>query len=460
MRFPKFMHWSEGQFLQQHHFQQLQRALYNQIYQERSLYTPYPEGLISINVDTDALRSRRVFINSLCAVMPDGVGLSMPGNIEIEPITIDLDLNKLNDLVTVYLAVPYYSNEYSNIAKDDAHDFARFKISEESLVDENTGDNETVVIKRMLNAKLVTDPSKVSSASVLPILKLKWVTIADHEPYLEVVEKYTPPYFVLDNHVNIFNLTLELVYELKACKSKILSDIEQEGFDPNLVSGTSVMRLMQLELLNKYIVSLQAQCIPQRVTPFTLYLELSKFLASLHALYPLSDQSEEISYDHYDLYNVFSKLLSAIRQLINAHGKASAIEIDFNFDSAINCLAAPISNENLAKGRDFYIALQGNNDWKSLCSDIETGDNFRLLDKGSKDSRVRGVKLSYVRFPPRYLPVLGSDTVYFKVMKEESARLWRYVVEDHMMILDYAPSLFKEFNAKLFIAVVDEENEE
>ena len=111
MRFPKFMHWSEGQFLQQNHFQQLQRALYNQIYQERSLYTPYPEGLISINVDTDALRSRRVFINSLCAVMPDGVGLSMPGNIEIEPITIDLDLNKLNDLVTVYLAVPYYSNE-------------------------------------------------------------------------------------------------------------------------------------------------------------------------------------------------------------------------------------------------------------------------------------------------------------------------------------------------------------
>ena len=95
-----------------------------------------------------------------------------------------------------------------------------------------------------------------------------------------------------------------------------------------------------------------------------------------------------------------------------------------------------------------------------MCSDIETGDNFRLLDKGSKDSRVRGVKLSYVRFPPRYLPVLGSDTVYFKVMKEESARLWRYVVEDHMMILDYAPSLFKEFNAKLFIAVVDEENEE
>ena len=93
MRFPKFMHWSEGQFLQQHHFQQLQKALYNQIYQERSLYTPYPEGLISINVDTDALRSRRVFINSLCAVMPDGVGLSMPGNIEIEPITIDLDLN-------------------------------------------------------------------------------------------------------------------------------------------------------------------------------------------------------------------------------------------------------------------------------------------------------------------------------------------------------------------------------
>ena len=59
MKYPQYVHWSEGQFLQPHHFQQMQRSLIETIVSERALYTPYPEGLVSIEIDEDALRSRR-----------------------------------------------------------------------------------------------------------------------------------------------------------------------------------------------------------------------------------------------------------------------------------------------------------------------------------------------------------------------------------------------------------------
>ena len=43
---------------------------------------------------------------------------------------------------------------------------------------------------------------------------------------------------------------------------------------------------------------------------------------------------------------------------------------------------------------------------------IESGDNFRLLDPASYTERIRGVKLSYVRYPPQYLPQSNFNLLF------------------------------------------------
>ena len=106
MRFPQLIHWSEGQFLQPHHFQQFQKSAIERLNSKRDFYLPYKEGLININVDQDSLRSKRVVINSLTALMPDGSSLSMPGNCEIMPLTLDVSSEDLGTGIMVYLAVP------------------------------------------------------------------------------------------------------------------------------------------------------------------------------------------------------------------------------------------------------------------------------------------------------------------------------------------------------------------
>lgn len=247
MKYPQYVHWSEGQFLQPHHFQQMQRSLIETINSERALYTPYPEGLVSIEIDEDALRARRVVIKNLCAIMPDGTGISFPGNCSLQPLTVDFVAEKQEESVTVYLCLPNYLKDESNLCESSdngkkENSYGRYEVSSHNLTDENTGDNPALIIKRKLNVRLITDVKAVSDCSLLPILKLNFASLENNDHYLVLDNKYTPPYVVLAENSNLYTMLREFVYELKSYKSKILSDIENEGYDSKLGCRSSAVK--------------------------------------------------------------------------------------------------------------------------------------------------------------------------------------------------------------------------
>ena len=63
---------------------------------------------------------------------------------------------------------------------------------------------------------------------------------------------------------------------------------------------------------------------------------------------------------------------------------------------------------------------------------------------------MRGVKLAALRYPPSYLP-LAAGTLWFRVMAGESKRVWKYITEDHAMIIDSARDLFPNLSATLYV---------
>ena len=88
MRFDEILHWTDGLFLQPHHLQYLQRAIFKYERKNRLTYMPYPYGLIDFELDTDALSSLRVIVKRFSAVMPDGTEISMPGNVVLAPLDL------------------------------------------------------------------------------------------------------------------------------------------------------------------------------------------------------------------------------------------------------------------------------------------------------------------------------------------------------------------------------------
>ena len=89
MRFDEMVHWSEGQFLQPHHLQRLQSSLEQLSRSQRELAMAFPCGFCDLELDTEALKSRRIVIRRFSAVLPDGQEVSMPGNCNVEPLTLE-----------------------------------------------------------------------------------------------------------------------------------------------------------------------------------------------------------------------------------------------------------------------------------------------------------------------------------------------------------------------------------
>ncbi len=454
MKYPKLVHWAEGLFLQPHHFQQMQKNFLQLINAQMDCYNPYAEGIFELEFDEEALRAQRLVINKLSALMPDGTAISYPYNCDLLPINLEFSKSE-NDMM-VYLAIPSYSENRGNLDQGNGEE-KRYKLHEDNFVDANTGDNEVAVFTKIINARLITDLKLADGCTVLPLLKFNWVFKAGNDSILEVDQNYTPPTVLLDPKSNLFNLVNNFVYELKNCKTKIISDIDAQGFDVATLNGSSVLKLLILQNLNTALERLRNRLLPNKVTPLILFEILSEFLSQLKSLNPLHDQTEIPLYDHHNLFFVFSQVIAELRNLLRVNGKAECVEIEFVPDENNKYQKAIFTEENLQKGKDYYIALQGINDWKKLIADIEEGDNFRLLDVESLDSRIRGIKLTYVRFPPRFLPIENSDTVFFKVMREESPRIWQFIAKDHQMVIDYAHNIFNDIKAKLFITEVDSE---
>ncbi len=455
MRFEEPLHWAEGQFLQPHHFQEQDRINYLCRAAERSFYLYYQEGLIEFKLDEQALRARRVAVTQLSAILPDGLAVSMPGNIELEPLTLNLDAKEDGKEITVYLCVPLYSLQDPNLS-EDKNTPRRYGLHEVSRADANTADNETVIVKHRYCAKLITDPAAAANCAILPLVRLHWQSLSGGSPVPQIAEDYIPPYVVLPANSAIFNLTSELVYELKLYRDKIASDLDAGSFDPKIPASDQILQIMRIKILNEAVCDLSSHLVPGSVTPFCLYQSLARLLAGLLSLEPRRDQNSIIAYDHYNLSEVFKSLALNIRAFLSTGGKASYIRIDFE-QTSDHTLQAKLSEEHLIKGRQYYLSLDAGEQSPQLISMVETGDNLRVLDQKSAESRVRGIKLTHLRYPPRFLPSSEGRSLWFRLEREESARMWRYIVEDKTMLIDYAQEIFERLHACLFITVIDDE---
>ncbi len=151
MRFEELLHWIDGQFLQPHHFQYFQRQNLAFMQNNRVLSIPYPWGLIDFEVDEHSLAAGRLVVRRFSAIMGDGTALSMPGNCLLSPLDLTKTLKANPNEITVYIALPHWSEFEANMAEDGVSaERRRFLPQKKQLRDENTGDNEIILITRRL----------------------------------------------------------------------------------------------------------------------------------------------------------------------------------------------------------------------------------------------------------------------------------------------------------------------
>lgn len=448
MRFDGQVHWSEGLFIQPQHLQQMQINMNSLIRAQRKFSVPFDYGFYDLELDPEALTTRRVVIKRFSAVMPDGTEISMPGNCNVETLELSLE-NSGQTEVDVYLTVPTLSTTESNL-KSESKTNARYTLKENLVVDENTGENEIPLISRDINAFLLTDVRNANDCTYIQLCRLRWVSINAGQPSLQLVNDYMPPFVSLSQDCPLLKLSSELIFQLKSAKNSIIEQFETDIFDPNSLSGAKVLQLMILRIASLYAVRLDSELVPGRITTFTLYLELISLLSELEAVNPSSSYEPVPHYDHDNLKPVIETLLKRIRGILLRGGVSSALAFEFYEKNSV--LQLEDLDDRVFSTKNLFLAVQFTGNLRERVDDIEIGDNFRLIDRKSLSDRIRGVKLLEIRNPPQYLPNI-AHTLWFRLDCDNSERIWKYINEEKNMVIDCAGDLFPNLTATLYVSV-------
>jgi type VI secretion system ImpJ/VasE family protein len=453
MQYDELLHWSDGQFLQPHHFQYLQRqyAEYNQ--HNRSVSLLYPYGLIDFELDLEALSGNRVVIKRFSAVMASGQEISMPGNCALSPLDLSPALEQNPNELTVYVALPVWTEFDANLSEDNnTSEKRRYLAQRRRIRDENSGDNEITIVTRRLNARLVTNLDDNKDMELLPLVKLSVLSHERSGNALAVNERYIPPFLQITRDNPLMGIITGLLVDIRRCRDKALDTISQartvNGGERQAGNDTA----QRFRALNVYEMRLSALLETGRASPFSLYLELVSFLAEFMAIDPFNSINEIQRYSHENYGPQFAIVIKDIRSFILAGGSADYRKLNFFPIEDGQYLFTQIKMEDLTGMEEAYLALKTGAEMNAVISELETGDTFKLINPESKLMRIRGVKLTAERFPPRYLPIL-KDTLWFHLDLKESAQVWREIREEQGMIIDYAPNLFPSLQVSLYITL-------
>jgi type VI secretion system ImpJ/VasE family protein len=459
MRFEELLHWNDGQFLQPHHFQYQQRVVSDYARLNRSFFLPYAYGLLDFELDLEALKGGRAAVKRFAAVMGDGLELSMPGNCILKPLNLSEALKQNPASLTVYVAAPYWSEFEANLADDEGvQEKKLYLVQKKRVRDENSGDNEITLITRKINARLVTDLDDTKDMQLLPVLKLNVLTRDINQPLVRVDEKYIPPFMMLTADDPLFNLATGLLPDIRRCRDKqqntLTTQVAVEEDFSRADARDDARSFLLLRTLNYYDVRLSSLLVDGFMTPFALYLELASFRAELMGLNPQNGIREIQHYNHDDRLPVFTEIFKDIRSFIRSEGSAGYVKLNFTPAEDGNYLFAGIKTEDIAEVNEMYLAVKTAANPGEVIRALEQGDTFKLINPGARSLRIRGMKLTGMRYPPRFLPVL-EGTLWFRLDFDESAKVWRDMCEEKGMVIDYARDLFPDLETSLFITVVD-----
>lgn len=450
MHFTEQVHWADGLFLQPHHFQILQRNMIENVRNERNFYLPYKYGLIDLDINRDALLSRRVVINSFSAIMPDGQELSMPGNCTLSPLNIDKPTSLTDNVLVVYLVLPSYSAQSGNLATP-AHPRGLYQLKENHVYDENSGDNEIVLMTRRMNPYLEVRRDRIANGSYIPLMRLNWISYQGQEPVLVLDDEYMPPFMLLSPECQVSRLVNELLFLIKNYREHLLEGLENSNFENKPVQGEAIIKLMQLNILSEAHTQLTNTVMLYKIAPFTIYNEISVLLSKLQSL-DFHHQLQTIpTYNHDDALPQFKWLIEQIKTQLSAESQVSYFtRVDFILTKNPQILVAVLDDVELLPNSELYLMFTVTNPSEKLIKEVLSGDNLRVLDSSSIDMRMRGFKLIFQRFAPRQLPTVAGS-MCFKIDIEETPEFYANIQKDRVLIIDRAIDVFENLQASLFV---------
>ncbi|MDP2895759.1 MAG: type VI secretion system baseplate subunit TssK [bacterium] len=451
------VHWEEGLFLQPHHLQSMQRSILESSAAERRLTWSYPYGLVEAKLSRDALENKLIQFDRLRVIMPSGLEVNVPDNTDLPVLSIKETFEASSGFFPVYLGVPLWQAKRGNtIERGGAEDWRvkrLYRVAEVERPDENTGENPQPILVRRLNARLLLDSDDPSDMEVLPLLRIgrgagEEAEVPRQDP------NFIPACLVLRGSAILRDLVRDLSQQVEATRQELVVQLTRGGFSIERIRGIQLEQLLRLRTLNRFSGRLPHLVQAPAVTPFEMYLELRELLGELAALFPDRDQFEVAKYDHDNPAIAFNELSIKIRSLLRGAVAPSFIRVEFVPMEQV--LVAALEDEHLTRPNEYFLGIRTKEDPSTVARLVEDPDKFKLMAKSLVTRAIWGVRLEEERHPPLTLPAeVGLH--YFRLRRDESARMWERVQEEKAMSARWPGMESSDFKVALYMTVPEKE---
>jgi type VI secretion system protein ImpJ len=400
--------WTEGLFLQPHHFQQHDRYL--EAYVEgrcRHLHN-HSWGFSELTLDSAQLGIGKVAIATARGVFPDGTPFNIPDD---DRSPAPLDLNESVRDCRVYLALPARRLGEREVDGGDRHEgLARYVPREHETQDSSTeAQNITLMRVGTLRSRLLLDTDQREEYACLGLAHVAEVK-ADRSVSLQA--SYVPP--VLDCQATSF--LSGFLSELEGLLHH-RAEMVAARVSASTRGGTSeIAEFLLLQAVNRYEPVVAHLAGLRGLHPEELYRAFVGIAGELATFTSASKRPAEFPrYRHDDLRGTFEPVMTALRESLGVVIDPWAVQIPLR-EPRYGIRAAALGDRTLLGSSSFVLAVRADMPTEELRRRFPAQAKIGSVEKirDLVNAQLPGVAMRAMPVAPRQIPY-HADYTYFEL---------------------------------------------
>ncbi len=308
------VHWYEGMFLLPHHYQTAARRSHMLECEQVTSLDSWWWGIADLQINAAALAGFRIKIDRAVLRFKDGTWINVPENAYIGEKSFEEHTGSLDVSLPVWFAVkrPEPNTPLIHELGQENKGVPRtFVLKENTIVDENTGENEQTILSRLWNIQIFFDDHPGDRFEAIQVGDMVWSS--SKQPV------FNPSYIPSILHLAASSFLRERTKNLVVKLTNQAAFLQGEMAAKRIALTSDPLRILsnlsRLQLSSSYGLVLQQMLNADHTHPFNLYLEFIRLAGELVSLYP--DITLNIPpYDHDNLGRVMETVIKLLEQMI------------------------------------------------------------------------------------------------------------------------------------------------
>ncbi len=395
--------WGEGMFLRPQHFQQ--QALFSEqaIAQLSRQIHAYPWGVRTVEIDTEALRAGQVCANTLELVYQDGVYVNAPGSDPLPAARNLTDIAQAGTETLVYACLPILNAFGGNSSAPDAVSArpARFSSELVATPDLHTNALETEVTALRANVRILLAQENRDGHQCVPIARI----CKNATGVWTLDETYVPPLLGIEGSPPL-KLMMRRLLDIMLVKSQALAGSHRERLKSVVEYGTSdISSFWLLHTVNRTFPLLN-HFSRTGAHPEALYALLAQLCGELMTFSSTLTLGDIPAYDHDGLTQVFGKIDSILRDLLETviSNRYAVIPL---INTKPSFFVGRLESERLVENVDFYLSVSSELPATQVLDTVPLKLKIGSPDDVEKilNSALPGVRMAHAAQTPSAIPV-------------------------------------------------------